>query len=301
MASGPRLIEAAGGVLWRPALGGPGVEVALVHRPKYDDWSLPKGKLTSGEHPLLGGLREVWEETGYGAVPGRPLGEIRYLKDGDPKRVRYWAMQADGGRFEPNEEVDQLMWLPPREGQRHLLPFRDQRILAEFARDAEPTWPCLLVRHGSAGERSAWPGDDRERPLDDVGHEQAIALADVLSVFRIARVFSADVLRCLETVGPYAAAHELTVESEPLVSESGVAAAPDAAVERFVTIVSAGEPVAVCSQGKAMPELIAGLCRVLGYLAPPDPSTRKGGVWALHVAANGKPRLAGLERFDPPA
>ena len=289
--------------MWRPALGGAGVEVALVHRPKYDDWSLPKGKLklSAGEHIVLGGLREVWEETGYRAVPGRPLGEIRYLKDGEPKRVRYWAMRVADGAFEPNDEVDQLMWLPPKEGQQHLLPDRDRGILAEFARDPEPTWPCLLVRHGSAGERSAWPGDDRERPLDDVGKEQAQSLAEVLAAFGIARVFSADVLRCLETVGPYAATRHLAVESEPLMSESGVTASPDAAVERLLTIVSSGEPVAVCSQGKAMPELIAGVCRALGYLAPPDASTRKGGMWGLHFAANGKARLAGLERFEPPS
>ena len=299
MPSAQRLIEAAGGVLWRPALGGAGVEVALVHRPKYDDWSLPKGKLTSGEHPVLGGLREVWEETGYNGIPGRPLGEIRYIKDGVPKRVRYWAMRAADGAFEPGDEVDQLMWLPPKEGQHHLLPFRDRSILAEFARDPEPTWPCLLVRHGSAGERSAWPGDDRERPLDDVGKEQAQRLTEILAAFGISQVFSADVLRCLDTVGPYAASRHLTVESEPLVSESGVAASPESAVERLLAIVSSGDAVAVCSQGKAIPELIDGVCRALGYLTPPDPSARKGAVWALHFAASGKPRLAGLERFDP--
>jgi 8-oxo-dGTP pyrophosphatase MutT (NUDIX family)/phosphohistidine phosphatase SixA len=296
-----RLIEAAGGVLWRPALGGSGVEVALVHRPKYDDWSMPKGKLSSGEHPVIGALREVWEETGHEASPGRPLGEIRYLKDGEPKRVRYWAMRAEGGAFEPGEEVDQLMWLPPREGQRHLLPDRDRSILAEFARDPEPTWPCILVRHGNAGERSTWPGEDRERPLDDVGHAQAEALSAVLAAFRVSRVLSADVLRCLETVGPFAASRRIPVGSEPLISESGVAAQPDAAVERVLAIVAEHEPVAMCSQGKAMPELVTGVCRALGYLAPPDATTRKGGFWALHFAANGKARLAGLERFEPVA
>jgi 8-oxo-dGTP diphosphatase len=69
-----KFIEAAGGVLWRPATGGAQVEVALVHRPKYDDWSIPKGKLAVGEHPILGALREVEEETGHTAEPGRPLG-----------------------------------------------------------------------------------------------------------------------------------------------------------------------------------------------------------------------------------
>jgi 8-oxo-dGTP pyrophosphatase MutT (NUDIX family)/phosphohistidine phosphatase SixA len=296
-----RLIEAAGGVLWREALGGSGVEVALIHRPKYDDWSLPKGKLETGEHPIIGGVREVFEETGFVAIPGRSLGEVRYVKDGDPKRVRYWAMRMETGAFSPNDEVDQVMWLPPREGQQHLSPDRDRRILAEFARDPDPTWACLLVRHGSAGDRASWPGDDRERPLDEVGHAQAAELATVLDAFAIRRVLSADVLRCLETVGPFAAARHLTVESEPLVSETGFAAHPDTAVERLLAIIAGAESSVVCSQGKAMPDLIAGVCRAFGSLSPPDTSTRKGGMWALHFAANGKARLAGLERFDPVA
>jgi len=229
MASGPR-IEAAGGVLWRPALGAAGVEVALVHRPKYDDWSLPKGKLEDGEHPLLAAVREVAEETGVVGVPGRPLGEIRYVKDGEAKRVRYWAMTAEDGSFAPSDEVDQVMWLPAKEGQRFLMADRDRRILTEFALDPDPTWPLVVVRHGSAGDRASWPGPDRERPLDDVGHAQAQALAPVLHAYRVGRVLSADVLRCMETVGPYATSRRLAVESEPLVSESGFAAHPEQAV-----------------------------------------------------------------------
>src|SRR3954452_5299503 len=106
-------IEAAGGVLWRYAADG-SVEIALVHRPKYDDWSIPKGKLKRREHLLLGALREVAEETGVQPLLGRPLGEIRYLKDGLPKRVRYWAMScADGAgsyalESDENDEVDLL-------------------------------------------------------------------------------------------------------------------------------------------------------------------------------------------------
>lgn len=295
-----RVIEAAGGALWRPTLGGPGVEVALVHRPKYDDWSLPKGKLAQGEHEVLGAVREVWEETGFIGVPGRPLGEIRYLKDGEPKRVRYWAMRVQSGVFTPNDEVDQLMWLPPREGQLHLAADRDRSILAEFARDLEPTHAFLIVRHGNAGERSAWPGDDRERPLDEVGQAQAEALVPLLEAYDVRRVLSADVLRCLETVGPFAALRQLPVESEPLVSEAGTLSNANAAVDRLLTILRDGECTAVCSQGKAIPELIAGLCRSLGYLVPPDVHTRKGGFWVLHLAAGGKARLAGIERFEPP-
>ena len=291
-------IEAAGGVLWRPALGATAVEVALVHRPKYDDWSLPKGKLAGGEHPLLGAVREVQEETGHLGVPGRPLGEIRYYKDGDPKRVRYWAMSLAGGAFTPSEEVDQLIWLPPREGQRFLMPDRDRRILAEFARDTDPTWPLVLVRHGSAGDRASWRGPDRERPLDPIGHAQAMAFVPLLDMYQVLRVLSADVLRCLETVGPYAALHRLPVESEPLVSESGFDAHPQRAVDRLITVLADREPAAICSQGKSMPDLVAGVCRALDYEPPADTTTRKGGFWVLHASGNGKLKLVAIERFD---
>jgi 8-oxo-(d)GTP phosphatase len=300
--SSARVIEAAGGVLWRPAMGGDGVEVALVHRPKYDDWSLPKGKLNASEHVLLGALREVWEETAILAVPGRPVGETRYVKDGEPKRVRYWAMRAGTGTFAPNAEVDQLMWLPPREGQQHLAPDRDRPVLVEFARDAEPTWACLLIRHGSAGERSTWPGDDRERPLDELGHAQAKALAAVLDAYGVQHVVSADVLRCLDTVGPYAEVRQVPVESEPLMSESGTTVHLETAVDQLVDLCARRESVAVCSQGKAIPLLLEGLCGLLSSPVPTERHTRKSGFWTVHLAAGEpRPRLAGLELFEAPA
>jgi 8-oxo-(d)GTP phosphatase len=294
-----KLIEAAGGVLWRLAEGGSGVEVALVHRPKYDDWSLPKGKLLPGEHPVIGAVREVWEETGYTGTPGRPLPDVRYLKDGVPKRVKYWVMRASDGDFVPNDEVDQLMWLPPREARRHLLPDRDQRVLADIDRDFVTTWPCLLVRHGSAGDRSTWAGDDRERPLDAVGDDQAEALVPLLAAYGIGRVLSADVLRCLQTIGPYASQAQLTVESEPLVSEAGYAEQPGRALERLMEIIGSEVPSVVCSQGKTLPALLVAACNALGAPAPTETGVRKGGMWVLHFCDPGSIGVATTERFDP--
>jgi 8-oxo-dGTP diphosphatase len=300
-----KVIEAAGGLLWRPALGGVGIEVALVHRPKYDDWSIPKGKLNSGEQPVLGALREVLEETGYQGVPGRPLGEIHYLKDGAPKRVRYWAMRVAGGEFAPNAEVDQMMWLPPREARRHLAPDRDQSVTADVDFAAVATWPCLLVRHGSAGERSTWPGDDRERPLDPLGEEQAEALVPLLMAYGVRRVLSADVMRCLETIGPYAGEARLTVESEPLLSETGYGSQPDLAVERLLDLLRTQVPSVACSQGKTIPGLVTAACAALGGKPPEDASVRKGGLIVLHLqnGGNSSPEpaisLAATERFDP--
>ncbi|MFF9205341.1 NUDIX hydrolase [Streptomyces sp. NPDC014986] len=106
-------VQAAGCVLWRgsPVTGEP--QLCLVHRPKYDDWSWPKGKLKRGEDPLAGALREVAEETGHTAVPAAELPSVHYLAGGRPKRVRYWAAEAVSGTFTPNDEVDRILWLPP--------------------------------------------------------------------------------------------------------------------------------------------------------------------------------------------
>lgn len=294
-----KVIEAAGGVLWRSASGGSGIEIALVHRPKYDDWSIPKGKLEPGEQAVLGGVREVWEETGFTGVPGQPLGEVRYLKDGAPKRVQYWAMRAVSGEFTPSDEVDQLMWLPPREAKRHLPPDRDQRMLTGVDLGSVTTWPCLLVRHGSAGERATWQGDDRERPLDGLGDDQAEALVPLLSAYAIQRVLSADVLRCMETIGPYASHARLPVESEPLLSEAGYAEQPDRALERLLEIVGSGVPSVVCSQGKTLPALLTAACLALDAEPPADPTVRKGGMTVMHLRQGSATQLVATERFDP--
>src|SRR5690606_11312898 len=108
-------IRAAGGVLWRHAPGDGGrVEVAVIHRPRYDDWSLPKGKLAAGESELEAAVREIREETGFHVRVGRPLGVTRYSKEtvsgARPKVVRWWAMQGEGGGFSPTREVDDLVW-----------------------------------------------------------------------------------------------------------------------------------------------------------------------------------------------
>ncbi|MEV5335724.1 NUDIX hydrolase [Streptomyces werraensis] len=118
--NGALTVEAAGCVLWRRSPVTGELELCLVHRPKYDDWSWPKGKLKRGEDALAGALREVAEETGYTAVPAAELPSTRYLAHGRPKRVRYWAAEAVSGTFTPNDEVDRILWLPPDVARRHL-------------------------------------------------------------------------------------------------------------------------------------------------------------------------------------
>ncbi|OIK01100.1 NUDIX hydrolase [Streptomyces colonosanans] len=122
-------IRAAGCVLWRRSPVDGALEICLVHRPKYDDWSHPKGKLKPGEDALAGALREVAEETGYTAVPGVRLPTVHYEAYGRPKQVHYWAAEASGGSFTPNREVDRILWLPPAATRTRLTQPRDRELV----------------------------------------------------------------------------------------------------------------------------------------------------------------------------
>ncbi|MGC0376427.1 NUDIX hydrolase [Streptomyces sp. SAI-229] len=132
-------VQAAGCVLWRRSSVTGELELCLVHRPKYDDWSWPKGKLKPGEDPLAGALREVAEETGHTAVPAAELPSAHYLANGRPKRVRYWAAEAVSGAFSPNDEVDRVLWLSPDEARRHLTEARDRALVDALMRSLEHT------------------------------------------------------------------------------------------------------------------------------------------------------------------
>jgi 8-oxo-dGTP pyrophosphatase MutT (NUDIX family) len=298
-------IEAAGGVLWRHAEDG-SVEVAIVHRPKYDDWSVPKGKLKRREHLLLGALREVEEETGARPLLGRPLGEIRYLKEGLPKRVRYWVMPyagpSESGLVAP-DEVDGLHWLSPKDALARLTWERDVPPIERFLADQRPTWPLVVARHGSAGDRASFVGDDNDRPLDDVGVEQAAVLQAILRGYDVQAVHSADVLRCVDTVLPYAQGIGVEVVPEPAMSEVGSANAGTTGVARLVGLATSAVPTVVSSQRGAMPGLLTGLLAAIGAAVPPDLSTRKGGFWVLHLArpvqGGSLPELVALVRFEP--
>ncbi|MDV9191525.1 NUDIX hydrolase [Streptomyces sp. SR27] len=122
-------VLAAGCVLWRPAPTGHGIEIALVHRPKYDDWSHPKGKRKRAETAEACALREVYEETGQRCALGPRLPTAHYTVDGRPKEVDYWAARTLGGAFVPSHEVDALVWLPPVQARTRLTQPRDRELL----------------------------------------------------------------------------------------------------------------------------------------------------------------------------
>ena len=299
------VIRAAGGVLWRqapePRNGEPEIEVAMIHRPRYDDWTLPKGKLAKNESFIEGALREVLEETGFRVRLGRALGETRYWKNvGGTQRekvVRYWAMQVAGGSFSPNNEVDELRWVPLAEAHSMMSYRRDQDLLDRFARGPTPQGLILLVRHASAGSRSRWTGDDRQRPLDERGWDQADELVRVLSHFGVTDIRSADFVRCEQTVLPLSEAIDVPIKAEPFLSEDGY---PDHEEETEAFLRSLAVPdaaVVLCSQGDVIPDLLQRIAERDQFDLPDDFEYRKGSVWVLGFE---KDRLAAAD-YIPPA
>jgi 8-oxo-dGTP pyrophosphatase MutT (NUDIX family) len=292
------VIRAAGGVVWRLAPDESGVEVAVIHRPRYDDWSFPKGKLASGETEFDGALREVFEETGYRVRPGRALGEVRYLRQngtGGEKVVRYWAMQAVGGAFTPNREVDDLRWLALEETAQGLTRDSDREVLQRFMSGPISTRTVLVVRHGSAGTRSEWKGDDSLRPLDETGRRQARELVPMLSRFDVKELVSAHYVRCVQTLEPLAESIGLEVREEPLLSEEGFPGRESEAVEAIRGLGHNGDAVVACSQRLVMPKLLERLAAD-DDVELPHLRAKKGSVWVLSFDGR---RLFDAEYFPP--
>ncbi|GAB3153909.1 NUDIX hydrolase [Micromonospora sonneratiae] len=309
------VVRAAGGVVWRPSgdgVEGDGVEVCLVHRPRYDDWSLPKGKLDPGEPALLAAVREVAEEADVRAVPQVRLPSARYVSDGRPKVVDYWSLRAVGaGGFQPDTEVDLLRWLPVDEAVRLVSYPHDATVLRSFAALPRVTVTLALLRHASAGRRATWSGPDTARPLDDVGRAQALDLARLVPLIQPVRLLSASARRCVQTLDPAAERLDLPIEvdgvfDEPVPGQLRTECVL-AAASRLVELAVAGEPVAVCSQGRVIPGVLALLAGSadagdvpgadVGDVIGPDAgaatlpvphgfATPKGGGWLLAFAAD---------------
>jgi 8-oxo-(d)GTP phosphatase len=324
-------VRAAGAVMWRAGKSGePAIEVALVHRPRYDDWAFPKGKAEPAEHPLLTAVREVIEETGTRPVLGRWLGQTAYEANGRPKRVDYWAAtpapltlrpglnggagsgaQAGSGspggaeprsEFVPNDEIDKLDWLPVEAAARRLSYERDVDLLRAFASAPMSTRAYIFLRHAAAVDKEAWPGGGLLRPLDETGRADAWALASLLSCFGPARTFSSAAARCVETVLPYAVRTGVPVTAEPAFvvdSAAADAAGTDAAAARLAELLTGRAQMILCGHRENLPALHAQAIRYFGAQPTAELTLGKGSFSVLHVTHDGPgARLVATERHD---
>jgi 8-oxo-(d)GTP phosphatase len=278
-----KAIFAAGAVLWRTAHENSTEPlVALVHRPRYDDWSLPKGKVDPGETEPVTAVREVHEETGFACELGRRLASVSYPVDAGNKQVRYWAARALGGEFEPNSEVDELVWLSVKDAVKRLQYPHDRKVLRRFAKMPPDTRTLLIVRHGTAGTKARYKGDDANRPLDKRGRAQAESLVGQLLAFGATDVHAASRVRCHQTVEPLAEELGVIISDEPMLTEEAYADDKRAARHRMLDIAKSDGTSVICTQGKVIPDLITWWCDRSG-VRPDKSRNRKGSTWVLSL------------------
>lgn len=254
----------------------------IVHRPRYDDWSLPKGKLDRGETFLEAARREVEEETGFTVKGPRPIGSVGYLTQaGNPKVVRWWLATVKNGSFTPNHEVDRIKWVSYRKAIKKLS-YRNDRDVIDRANDMfhdRSAGMIYLVRHTSAGHRSDTDSNDWTRPLDKRGRRQTRALRDLLMAHPITRIGSSNYTRCVETVKPLAKRLGIPLEMETALVEG-------AHPHRIVTLIHGlqEESAVLCSHGDVIGDFIGHL---FAEGVPLDGPQRweKGSVWELRTVS----------------
>jgi 8-oxo-dGTP diphosphatase len=268
-------VLAAGAVVFRP-----GKRVLLVHRPRYDDWSFPKGKVDPGEHVTAAAVREVEEETGLHVRLGVPLSGQRYpVAGGRMKSVSYWVGRVvtdpDVSGYRPNAEIDEVRWVPYDEALDLLTHDHDRGTLRAAHRLRRRTHAVVVLRHGEARSRKAWRRqDDRLRPLIQAGREQAQRVIPLLAAYDVTRIMSSSSTRCVETVAPYADTTGWKLELEDGLSEEdanvpGVGALVD-------DLVAEGEGAVLCSHRPVLPT-------VFEALGLADPRLEPGGLLVAHV------------------
>ncbi|MCW2866542.1 MAG: hydrolase [Marmoricola sp.] len=289
VASGPDVV-AAGAVVARK--GPEGREVLLVHRPKYDDWSFPKGKQDPGEHVTTTATREVLEETGVEIRLGVPLRPQLYaVSGGRAKTVHYWVGHVVGdddvSTYAPNDEVDRLGWFRPREAKERLTYLDDMDLLEQWHEHRRGTSALVVVRHAKAVKRGDHDGPDPLRPLNHTGHAQADALVALLHAYGATRVVSSPSTRCTQTLAPYAEEQVLPLTELPGLSEEE----HDPEVVRHLVedALATPEPTVVCTHRPVLP----GLLELLGvHEEPLTPSE-------LVVCHHREGRVVATERLRP--
>jgi 8-oxo-dGTP diphosphatase len=266
-------------VVTRPSKNGK-PRYLIIHRPRYDDWSLPKGKLDKNETFLDAALRETREETGFKATKPVLVGTVAYItKVGNPKVVRWWLAGTGGGAFKANSEVDTVEWMSYKKARKRLT-YRNDRAVLDRAHDMvknRSAGTIFLVRHALAGTRNPADPNDWRRPLDKQGKKQRTGIEEVLMAHPVTRFGSSNFTRCFDTI-------------EPLAKRLGIPIEPEAALiegshpERLVGFIDElrQEAAVLCSHGDVISNLIGHLAAEGVPLdGPLEPE--KGSIWHLRT------------------
>lgn len=278
-------IRAAGVVVFDTPDAGNDSSFLAVHRPHREDWSLPKGKVDSGETTPCAAVRECDEETGYRVALGARLPTSHYQADDQDKTVDYWIGKIrDDEGFAPDEEVDEIRWVPVTEAS-EFLTYSDDAELVRLASSVPRTSPFIVLRHAKAMRRADFDGaDDADRPLSGRGRGEAKHLVEVLDAYGIEAVHSSPFKRCQSTVTRFAKSIGVGIAFEPTLSELGHATDPRVSARRVVELLNFTEPIVVCTHRPVLPTVITALAEALGL---PPTSINEDPNWDARLPPGG--------------
>lgn len=305
-------VLAAGALCWRATRGR--IEVLLIHRPRYDDWSFPKGKLDPGETLPECAVREVREEIGVKVRLGMPLPVTRYTvsngRKGRSKEVWYWAAEVVEGTAEPDgSETDEVRWVSIAQARQMLTNRTDVEPLDELERLADSsrlrTSPFIVLRHAKAKPRTSWSRAEGERPLAATGKRQAKAVEGLLTAWRPRLLETSPWRRCVETLAPYARKHKHRLKHRKSLTEKRAKEQPKKAASRTRKSLEALLPTVVCTHRPVLPTVFEELGRwtphptVQAGLPGEDPYLRPGAVVVAQQALDRSGEVISIEVYEP--
>lgn len=254
-------IIASGAVVWQKNNLGQ-IEIAIVHRPKYDDWSFPKGKIEMGEAVISCAYREVLEETNVETQFGPYLGEVEYMTSEGTKKVFFWSARVIKiNQFIPNDEIDKLEWHTIKSAKKILTLESDKYILSKFGKLTLDTNPFVLLRHAKAITRDEWQGDDGDRPLSTLGTKQANLVTAIYGVYKIAEIHTSDAIRCFNTVDEFARNLKISLEVGKELSENSYKKDKDLAINYCKELIKQDKSILICSHNPILPKLLSKLSK----------------------------------------
>jgi len=290
------MIFAAGAVIWRR--NEKNVEIALVHRPRYDDWSLPKGKQDPGEAMISCAYREVIEETNLKVGFGPYIGDTEYFVADGLKKVHYWSarLAEDSPEFHPNEEVDLLEWHSIESALDKATRDSDREIIQKFVTIPFDSYPLIMLRHAKALAREEWQGEDEDRPLQQLGQQQARRALSIYQVYGLTQIHTSDAVRCHDTVDQMAKALDIPLTITNKVSEYTWKKNKEKAIDYAKDLIKVNEPVILCSHNPVLPRMMEKLTKKIDFDYPSN-KLEPGEAWVLH---HDKKDVMQIDRLDAP-
>jgi 8-oxo-dGTP diphosphatase len=289
-------IIAAGAVVWRQEKKE--VQIALVHRPRYDDWSLPKGKQDGSESLISCAYRETLEETNLKVSFGPYIGDIEYFVADGLKKVHYWSARLadDSPEFHSNEEVDLLEWHSFESAIEKVTRDSDREIIEKFVNTPFDSYPLIMLRHAKALAREEWQSEDDDRPLEQLGQQQARRMLSLYQVYGLTQIHTSDAVRCHDTVEQMAHALDIPLTITNKVSEYTWKKNKEKAIDYAKDLIKINEPIILCSHNPVLPRMMEKLTKKIDFDYPSN-KLEPGEAWILH---HDKKEVLQIDRLEAP-